>query len=147
ADEIVEACQVFATHVESLGTSVVIAAGTRMRGNDEVVQANPDFFLPAGATHQEIEQRVRDLYRSDSPRPPAQPVATIVPPLRDEDAVVPCATVIGVPEGRKLPKDDPAVEQQPDRFVPVAGKGLTRENAVAALATLTHTNAAGETRT
>ena len=146
ADDVVEAIHCFAMHLPSLGAPVVLNEGQRLRGNHEAVQLNPQFFALAGAPHDEIAAQRHALYATERP-PELEIVRTrIAPPLRDEDAVVPCGRVIGVPEGKRIAKTDPAVLAQPDAFVAVAADGLTRDNSYVALATMTNTTDAG-TRT
>jgi hypothetical protein len=146
ADQVVEVVETHAAASAENPFGDVYLAGTRLRGDHPAVLTNPHYFALAGTPHEEINQQLREN-RSIVRTPVPEEVTTqLVPPLRDEDAVVPCRLVIGVPEGKKMPKDDPAVEQQPDAFVPVAAPGLTREDSYAALATLTHTEGNGAKR-
>jgi hypothetical protein len=147
ANDIVEAVHTFATHMPSIGTALVFREGERVRGDNEAVKQNPQFFALAGSPHEELDAQRRELYARDWSSAPAQVFTKIAPALRDEDAVVPCSLVIGVPEGKRMAKDDPAVKEQRDAFVPVVGDGLTRENSVVALTTMKHTGSDGTTRT
>ena len=111
----------------SVGGGVVIKEGQRLRGDNEVVQQNPQFFAPTGSPHEEIDAQRHALYAVERQPLPDVMRTKILPPLRDEDAVVPCGGVIGVPVGRRIVKNDPAVAQ-PD-VVDVVGEELTRETA------------------
>jgi hypothetical protein len=146
-DEVVEVLDTFAAHMPSLGTAVVFKQGTRVLGNNEAVAMNPQLFVRVGAPQEEADAQRRELYAYDRPAHAETPTVQIVPTLRDEDAVVPCSRVIGVPEGKKLANDDAAVRMQRDDFVPVVGPGLTRENSHVALATMTASLPDGTTRT
>ena len=147
ADDVVEAVHSFAMHLPSLGFPLVLNEGQRLRGDHEAVQLNPQFFALAGTPHDEIAVQRQELYAVERPPEPETVRTKIPPPLRDEDAVVPCTQVIGVPEGKRIAKTDPAVVERPDAFVAVAGEGRTRENSYVALATMTNTPADGDSRT
>jgi hypothetical protein len=123
-----------------------ILEGSRLRADDAAVQLNPSLFAVAGSPHAEIDAQRRDLYAVE--RQPEPPIVRtkIERRLRDEDAVVAKWGVGGVPAGAKVDRKDPIVKQQPDGFVEVAGKGLTRADSYKLLATLQHTDHRGVTR-
>lgn len=138
-DEVVEVVETHAVALPDNPFGEVLIAGTRLRGNHPAVLGNPQFFAVSGTPHDEISVQLHELHAVERQPEPEYVRTRVLPPLRDEDAVVPCRPVVGVPAGRRLPKDDPAVLQQPDSFVDVVGEGRTRENSYQALATLTHT--------
>jgi len=144
--DVVEAVQSYAWHSEAIGGSVVVQVGTRHAADSDLVKANPQNFISLDATQLEHEARLRELYRNDEPRVEPPPLVELVAPLADEDAVVVCGPVLGVPEGKQMRKDDPIVKEQPDAFVDVVGEGRTRENSVVALSTIRQGAGDGSTR-
>jgi hypothetical protein len=138
----------------ALPGSPVVRRGTRLRGDDPIVQAAPEWFLPDGTDDREVQRRIAahyaDTLEVDEP-PPAPPE----PPLRDEDAVVALrdidvktfnrgsppqgrelATTAGVRAEDKVAKSDAIVRKHRDAFIAVNPDEISRSEAVVAQQTL-----------
>lgn len=139
-DQIVIALEAFAGYPD-----IVVKAGERLRGGDEVVRRWPEKFASDGLSVNEMRRLYSEL------RPPIEyaphvPIAEQPQPLADEDAVV-CIrniraaqdgdshlgqpVVVGV--GMLMPKSHPLVKARRDCFVPVVPPGRDRSNSVRAL--------------
>lgn len=132
-------------------TVVYVSPGSRHRASDPVVRKNPQWFAPAESSDAEFNEARRQLHADHyalSPGLVEQFVRkTAERRLRDEDSLVPKYGMPGLAQGTRVAKTDERVKENPDAFVPVVPKGLKREDALVAAATLTHTDAFDVTTT
>src|SRR5262249_54467509 len=133
-------------HVQLGGVPSFYIAGARLKGDSDAVKANPQFFAISGSPHADIDQQRRELHATERPPEPEIVRTRIERRLRDEDAVVAKWGVQGVRAGERLDKRDIIAQENPDAFVAVVGKGMTRADSYRVLQTMTHTDGEGDTR-
>jgi hypothetical protein len=136
-----------AVHVPK-GPPAVVVENKRLRGDDPIVEAKPEWFVLADGTDAEVAARkaarLAELEPIPEPQAPPQPLAA---PPRIEDLVVAIADVGGlsgqsyasptfVPQGTRVTRDHPLARQCPTKFVAVVPPGVSPDTAVVALATV-----------
>lgn len=127
----------------------VVAKGAVVRGDHPAVQLAYEYFAPVAATPQEQQQRRNAL--AAAAEPPPEPIPTRIPKIApDEEAFIAIRNAgrvgaravsadglpLAVTAGAKVAASHPAYRSDPDAFVPVVPKGLSREDALVALETM-----------
>jgi hypothetical protein len=127
------------------GAEALFREGDRLPGDHPIVRSAWWYWLPDGHTPADVAARHREVFPEPEVHVEPYQRAKPPPPLRDEDAAVcirPLSGALalnqkGIAPGEKVPEDSPAVQANPDCFVPVVPPGLSREDAVVAKHTIT----------